>query len=76
MTELAAISRVVAGITDSRELQSALFDIRGAMMMDENQAKTLTTQGGITINESPAATEKRFDDILKSGKLSPLLTGI
>lgn len=73
MSELAALSRVVIGITEPRELQSALFDIRGAMMMDENQARTLTTQGGIAINESPAATEKRFNDILASGKISPLL---
>ena len=41
-----------------RDLQSALYDIRGAMMMDKNQAD-LFSNGNV--NEKPIDTKKRVD---------------
>jgi hypothetical protein len=45
------------------------------MMMDQNQANTVTAQNNIvSMSESPDATKKRFDGMLNNGKMTALLS--
>jgi hypothetical protein len=60
-----------------KELEVALFDIRGAMMMDYNQAeKVKNNKGAMEIDESFDATKKRFDAMLANPKMETLLTNM
>ena len=60
--------------TDPIRLQSALFDLRGGMMMDVSQANKLQNTGtDIFINEHIADTKKRFDSMISNPKMTALL---
>lgn len=61
--------------TDPKKLQLALFDLRGAMMMDMNQAENVSRNkdGSVSVGEGIEATKKRFDAMLNSGRMSALL---
>ena len=60
-----------------KELEVALFDIRGAMMMDYNQAeKVKNNKGNIEIDESYVATKKRFDAMLANPKMETFTNSI
>ncbi len=42
LKDLKPLAQSVSGLTDERQIQSALFDIRGAMMTDERQARNVS----------------------------------
>lgn len=67
---LSALAKTVSGIAEPKALEAALYDIRGAMMMDENQARRIQVKSGVVnVNEAPDATKKRFESMINGEKM-------
>ncbi len=76
--EFSWIVQVLAKMTDAKLLQSALFDIRWGMMMDENQANTVSRSkdGSLLVTEKIKNTQKRFDGMINNSKMRSLFEQI
>ncbi len=62
---LSSLTKSVNWLTKPEDIQSALYDIRGALMMDKNQADKF--QNGV-INESAANSAIRFNKMLNDSQ--------
>ena len=68
--------QVLSAMKNARQLSSALYDIRWAMMMDENQARNVSksTNGSLEVKENMNDTKKRFDAMTSNSRMTPLLS--